>query len=294
MSPVIAVVVPMLDAARHIEVLLNSLLQQEFDHEWELIAVDNGSDDGTGDIVRALLGSALPPNLVRCEVVVASPRGYATPRNVGAERSTAPLLAYCDADGAVDQLWLQAMVSALERHPLVASRKFRTTDVAIRTADAAWSEQRELESLLGLTFAPTAGLACTRAVFDAIGGFDPYFDLGGEDVDFSLRARFLLGVVPVIEPAAIYWTKVPSLPKKFVSKGYRDGRSHVRLYQRHLGQHSEPASGASETLRRLYRVARLLVGWRHSSASRRAEIAWHVGCAGGRAVWSVRLRVRDF
>ncbi|CAB4733866.1 unannotated protein [freshwater metagenome] len=285
----------MLNAADHLEVLFTSLLSQEFDEPWEIIAVDNGSDDGTANLARALLGASPPANLTRTEVVVVpSPRGYATPRNAGVRAATAPLLAFCDADGAVDAGWLEAIARSLGQHPLVASRKFRTDNVAMRSTDGLWSEQRELFELLGIPYATTAGLGCTRELFDALGGFDPHFDRGGEDCDFSLRARFRLGVEPVMEQRAVYWTKVPSRPMRSLFKGYRDGRSQVRLYERHLGQHSEPPSGPAATVRGLYRALRRLLRWHRRTTQQRVGIAWDAGCLIGRAEWSVRLRVRSF
>ena len=285
----------MLDVAEQIGVLIDSLFGQDFDGPWEIIAVDNGSQDRTVELVRELLASNPPANLVRCEVVLApSPRGYATPRNAGVRLSSAPLLAFCDADGAVDGQWLSSIVSALQSEPLVGSRKYRSTDVSNRDPDAAFFELKKFPEIFGIPFAGTGGLGCTMELFDALGGFDPYFDLGGEDIDFSLRARFSLGIEPVMEQSAVYWSKYGlGMRKKFL-KGYRDGRTIVRLYHRHLGRHSEPASGPITGLLRLLRIIwSVPLRGRGEHWKKIANIS-QLGNVCGRAVWSLRLRVRCF
>lgn len=75
---------------------------------------------------------------------------------------------------------------------------------------------------LGIAFVGTSGPGCTHDLFDALDGIDPHFDSGGEDADFSLRARFELGIEPVIEQEAIYWMSSPMSPVKSLSKGFRN------------------------------------------------------------------------
>lgn len=285
--PSIAVVVPMLNAADDLEPLITSLLKQEFDQPWEIVAVDNCSDDDSANIARALLREPLPKNLVKSQVIEASPRGYATPRNAGVQASEAPLLAFCDADGAVDEGWLKAIASSLVENRLVASRKFRADDVRIRNEERAWAEQRELFTILDVEFVATAGLGCTRELFDALNGFDPSFNNGGEDADFSFRARFQLGVIPVIEQSAVYWTKVPTKRTKSFSKGYRDVRTEVRLYQRHHGQDLQSPLGPFAIVRTLYRVVLRASRLRHFTTQNQNQFTSEVGCLVARAVWSV-------
>lgn len=286
----------MLNAADHLDMMIGSLMTQDFDRPWEIIAVDNGSDDDTEEIARRLLDTRRPPNLVKCEVIAEpSPRGYATPRNAGVRLATSPLLAFCDVDGVVDAGWLSAIVRALEHHPLVGSRKFRVPDSApdIDTHEP-WFEQSELFVRFGFPFVTTAGLGCTRELFDGLGGFDAHFDIGGEDVDFSLRARFLFGIEPLMEHDAIYWTKVPSSPLKSLAKGYRNGRSQVRLYQRHLGYHSEAPSKPSDILDRVATILSGLLHFRRGDRKTQVSNAKRTGNLVGRVVWSARLRVRYF
>lgn len=289
----VSVVLPMLNAEKHVDNLISSLFRQDFAEPWEIIAVDNGSDDRTVQIATALLTSDPPPNLVRGEVVFEpKPRGYASPRNAGARLALAPLLVFCDSDGAVDERWLRMLVRSLETHSLVSSHKYRTYDVALRDVGSVLFDQRQMGSMFGFPFVSSAGLGCTRELFDFLGGFDPHFDFGAEDVDFSFRARFRCGVEPILEPNAIYWTTVPSRVVASFKRGFRDGRSELRVYQRHLGEISRVRSGEGKPSRPLGRprggIRRVISLNRYQTAS----LAHGLGRRVGLAVWSIKIKRR--
>ena len=122
--------------------------------------------------------------------------GYASPRNEGVRSASAPLLAFCDADDTVATGWLDAIVAALSLHPLVGS--------SIEVMGSGEPSSVVVPTTFGIPVVHTCGLGCTRALFDSLGGFDPAFDAGGEDVDFSIRARLVQGVVPALAPGADY------------------------------------------------------------------------------------------
>ncbi len=48
----LTVVIPCRNAAATLGEQLAALATQEWDGEWEVVVVDNGSDDGTGDLAR--------------------------------------------------------------------------------------------------------------------------------------------------------------------------------------------------------------------------------------------------
>jgi len=284
----------MLNAKHHLAKLLVSLMGQDFIGPWEIIAVDNGSNDGTARLARELLDANPPSNLIRREViVVSSPRGYATPRNAGARHSRAPLLVFCDADGAVDQGWLSAMTRALGAHRLVASRKFYVTDVSKRHAIDPNDDAPRLPSIRGVDFVTAAGMGCTAELFESLGGFDPHFDTGGEDPDFSFRARSRFDIEPFLAEEALYWSGFPKSLRVRFTKGLRDGRSEVRLYVRHHERVLRKPSGPLTTLRDLGVIAMGAVAYPWSRG-RSTTIIRDAGCTVGRAVWSVRLGVRCF
>ncbi|REJ03916.1 glycosyltransferase family 2 protein [Microbacterium bovistercoris] len=68
---------------------------------WRAIVVDNGSSDGSAEIA-ARLGATVVP---------AAQRGYGAAVHAGLTAATAPIVAFCDADGSFDTRQLERVVA---------------------------------------------------------------------------------------------------------------------------------------------------------------------------------------
>ena len=68
---------------------------------WRAVVVDNGSRDGSADVARALGAS----------VVTEPRRGFGAACAAGLAAATAPVVAFCDADGSLDLGELPALVA---------------------------------------------------------------------------------------------------------------------------------------------------------------------------------------
>lgn len=86
-SPAVDVVLPCLDEAAALPGVLTRLPEG-----YRAIVVDNGSTDDSADVARA--HGAL--------VVVEPRRGFGSAAHAGLQAATAPLVAFCDADGSMD------------------------------------------------------------------------------------------------------------------------------------------------------------------------------------------------
>ncbi len=106
--PKISVVMPACNAEHTIEQSVRSGLSQTF-QDLELIAVDDGSRDGT----LAVLGRISDPRLRVLSVAQAGP---SRARNVGLEAARGELVAFLDADDVWLPNKLTAQVEALESH----------------------------------------------------------------------------------------------------------------------------------------------------------------------------------
>lgn len=96
-EPSVSVVTPAYNATRFIGQTIRSVQDQTFS-DWELIVVDDGSADGTPDLVAGLARADARIRLIAGE----GNRGPAGARNRGIEEARAPLLAFLDSD----DLWL--------------------------------------------------------------------------------------------------------------------------------------------------------------------------------------------
>jgi GT2 family glycosyltransferase len=197
-EPTLSVVIAAFDAQPTLPDQLAALARQDADVPWEVVVADNGSADGTRDMVARL--AATTPRL---RLVDASARrGPAAARNAGARASTAPLLAFCDADDVVADDWVAAMAAALDRAEVVVGRS-RRPEYNSRPDEPeyfTWGLYR-VPFFPYLEAGNAGNLAVRREAFDEVGGFDERLRTG-EDLDLCWRLQ-LAGHRIAEEPAAV-------------------------------------------------------------------------------------------
>jgi GT2 family glycosyltransferase len=145
-----------------------------------VIVVDNGSTDGTPDVLRRYRP--------RVRHVRLQENTGAAGRNVGVLFATTPYVALCDDDTrwATGSLGLAA--DALDEHPQVAivtarvlvGPEEREDPTCARMADSPLSVRGELPGPPILGFLAGASMV-RRSAFLSAGGFEPRFFLGGEE-----------------------------------------------------------------------------------------------------------------
>jgi hypothetical protein len=106
--PTVSVVMSALNAAGEIERSLRSLLEQSY-RQLEIIVVDDGSDDGTADVVRELARSDGRVRLISN----AQRRGAARARNRGLHEASGAYLAFQDADDISHAERIERQLAAL-------------------------------------------------------------------------------------------------------------------------------------------------------------------------------------
>ncbi len=205
---------------------------------YELMVIDDGSTDGTGDFVAKNF-----PDVCLCSI---PPSGLSAARNKGAELASGEILAFTDDDCEPDKEWIARLDQAFRDPDTAAAggpnlppRPENPTEAVVCSAPGAPSHV-----LLDDTTAehiPGCNLSVRKRVFDAIGGFDPAFRTAGDDVDFCWRLsdhRFRIAFVP---GAFVWHWRRPSL-RAFLAqqKGY--GKAEKIL----IGKHPERFTEAGE------------------------------------------------
>lgn len=178
----------------------------------EVIVVDNGSPDGTAEIVERDFSEV---RLIRTEQNL----GVAGGNNVGLRAAQGELCILINADVEAHPGWLSHLVGAMEADPRIgiAGAKLLYPDGTIQFAGGRIDPPRGYPSHLGrhevdrgqfdtatdVEFVTGASLAIRRSILDRIGYEDErFFPIDLEDVDMSYRAR-AAGFRVVLAPQAV-------------------------------------------------------------------------------------------
>ena len=199
MTPELSIVIPCFNGWDYTAACLESITRHTPETH-EVILVDNGSTDGTGDrFAASWTGEGA---LIRN----ASNLGFGVACNQGMAAAQGRCVMVLNNDTLATPGWFTGRAAALGRDARVGVAVPRSNFVngrqAVEPVDYREAPSPELDAFAqrraseragaGFTATRISGLcmAIRRSVLEAIGGFDPAFGLGNfEDDDFGLRAR---------------------------------------------------------------------------------------------------------
>ena len=207
---------------RHfIEDCLSSVLDQDLGRPYEVLFVDNGSRDGSPELVRERFPQ------VR---VIENGRnyGYAEGNNIGYRHSRGEYVVFLNDDTVVHRSWLRRLIEAVESSPDVAAAHANIIQPwypeyagAGERADAAngytseanrlgyirYHKLPSIERLYDTVFLHGVCIILRRSVAEQMDYvFDPAFFAYAEDLDLGLRVR-ALGYRSVAAPKAVVYHK---------------------------------------------------------------------------------------
>jgi len=197
---------------------LDSLLRQTY-RSLEIILVDNGSTDGSLDLVRNQYGHSL--------VIVESSTnvGFAEGCNIGIRASKGEFIALVNSDATVEPLWLAELVKGLQdpQVGMCASKIFYydkrdlientgqtiTRDGLGRTRGRLEKDEGQYDSFQEV-FCPNGCAGIYRKhMLEESGLFDRLFFAYADDIDVGLRGR-LLGYRCQYVPTAVAYHRLSS------------------------------------------------------------------------------------
>lgn len=190
----VSVILPARNAAAYLQRAVDSVLGQTWT-DWELIVVNNGSDDGTGAIMASCV-RAHPDRIIGLDEPVA---GASRARNAGLARATGEWIQFLDADDelAPDKLAHQAALITPGTDWIIGG--YRVDDPTGYLHDNVPHE----DPWRGLVFGYRIGYTCSnlfrRTALDRVGGWNESLP---DNTDPELHFRLLVAETPYrIDPA---------------------------------------------------------------------------------------------
>jgi glycosyltransferase involved in cell wall biosynthesis len=187
-QPFISVIVPVFNNAGGIALLLGALESQSYDNlKYEVIIVDNGSQDGTYEVASLFADKSETTIKVVQELAVGA---YAA-RNKGVSEASGEILAFTDSDCVPTPTWIERGAASLASSTADgAAGAVEFTFIGERAnayefLDSANKLAQETY-VTKLGFAATANFIVRKVAVEDLGGFDSNLRSGG---DYELGQR---------------------------------------------------------------------------------------------------------
>ena len=183
---------------------LQSLRSQQWSEPFDVIVVDNGSEDGSGEMALR----EFTANPVFRLKLIRNPdnRGFCAANNQGFAASGSDLIALLNNDAEADPQWLTSLASAFEGRPEVGMAASKILvyedpsridkvghliypDGQNRGRGSGELDRGQYDRLEEVLWPDGCAAMYRRSMLDQIGGFDEDFFAYADDAELGLRAR---------------------------------------------------------------------------------------------------------
>jgi glycosyltransferase involved in cell wall biosynthesis len=248
--PFVSVIVPTHNRLSLLKQTLACLDQQTYPScDYEVIVVDDGSDDGTADYLHQL---ALKGDLL---YLTQGQKGPAAARNAGVHIAKGEIIAFTDDDCLPEPDWLAVLTESYRKSPdqLVAVggrinniREGHWLQLFYAVQNRHFENKSERPAYLD-----TANASFRRTTFLEIGGFNEDIPFAsGEDIDFSFRLT-AVGYKLQLNEQAVVWhigrTSLRGMVKQSFVRGKGDAILRISYPEFFAGS---PSSGARLQVKR--------------------------------------------
>ena len=235
-TPHVSVIVPAYNEAKVIEKTIHSLLAQIYRGTLDVVVVDDGSPDGTGNVARAAF-----PDEPRVSIVTKLNGGKASALNFGIERARGEIVICLDADTVFEpqtiaelvQPLRDVQVGAVAGNAKVGNRlNLVTRWQALEYVTSQNVDRRAFDLLNCITVVPGAVGAWRRSALLTAGGFT--HDTLAEDQDATIELRKRGWRIAYAEHA-IAWTEAPDTYRALVKQRFRWSFGTLQCAWKHRG-----------------------------------------------------------
>jgi cellulose synthase/poly-beta-1,6-N-acetylglucosamine synthase-like glycosyltransferase/peptidoglycan/xylan/chitin deacetylase (PgdA/CDA1 family)/spore germination protein YaaH len=219
--PFVSIIIAAYNEEKVIAQTIDSLLSSNYPG-FEIIVVDDGSQDRTSEVVRDSFSG-----VSQVRLFTKANGGKAEALNFGLRHATGEIIVALDADtifppqtiGALARRFHDPLVGAIAGNAKVGNRiNLITRWQALEYITAQNMDRRAFASLNCITVVPGAVGAWRRALLDQTGGFAS--DTLAEDQDLTLKVR-KLGYKIGYEEDAIAWTEAPDTLRGLAKQRFR-------------------------------------------------------------------------
>ncbi|MDQ2920276.1 MAG: glycosyltransferase, partial [Acidobacteriota bacterium] len=242
-APFVSILVPAYNEEMVIKKTISSLLASSYE-SYEVIIIDDGSNDQTSEIVRRSFSDD-----ERVRLFVVANGGKAVALNFGLKYARGEIVIALDADtlfvpqtiGALAHRFYDPKMGAVAGNAKVGNRiNIVTRWQALEYITSQNMDRRAFASLNCITVVPGAVGAWRRDLLEEAGGFPA--DTLAEDQDLTLRIR-RMGYNISYEENAIAWTEAPDRLRTLAKQRFRWAFGTLQCMRKHLDALFRPRYG---------------------------------------------------
>ncbi|MGD0644137.1 MAG: glycosyltransferase family 2 protein [Candidatus Bathyarchaeia archaeon] len=210
--PMVSIITVSMNGKKWLKGLFNSIIASNYpEDKLEIIFVDNGSTDGSVEIVRSIFGD----DSKRITIIKNTRNlGWSPANNQGMNLAQGKIIVCISNDMVVDRDWIKEIVNIMEADDNVGMVQCNSLSMWDReTPDSGMnyldrfgysysyaSSKKNYE----VFFAEGMAFAIKKEVIDKVGVFDDYFFMEYDDMDLSWRVRLCGYKVFFVPTAKVY------------------------------------------------------------------------------------------
>jgi cellulose synthase/poly-beta-1,6-N-acetylglucosamine synthase-like glycosyltransferase len=234
-NPFVSVVIATYNRSTILPRCLDSLCNQTYPQErYEILVIDDGSDDNTEEILKEYEKRA-PCRFIW---ITQENHGRSYTRNVGIAKSQGEFVCFTDDDCIAEKNWIEMLVHGFI-DDTIGSVGGKVVSYQVNTpvqqfiVDAKILDQ---ESFFKRNTLITGNAAYRKQVLNDIHGFDNFL-IACEDLDISIRTH-LSGYTLRYVPEAVVYHDHPATVRGLFSQQYRNGKGFVQLHRKYAKRYN--------------------------------------------------------
>jgi len=238
MLPYLSLVLSVRNERKTLPGLIDQLLEQSYPPElYEILVVDGGSTDGTGDLIRRRYSD----RRVRVRVLDNPKRTLAAGRNTGIRAASGEAMVFLSGHCRIPSKNLLADTAEIlettgagclcRPEPFLAPADTRMGMAIARARSTRIGRGATDEELCGFVDPPASAATYVKSVFTEVGLFDEDFDACA-GMEFNERVR-KAGVRAYSDPRLAVHEQPPQKLRWLVREMFRDGQGMSRFMRKH-------------------------------------------------------------